>query len=114
MRLLRGTGLRLAGQGVGGLASIVVLPFLIRHLGVAEFGRYVSILAVVTIAALVSDIGLTGRALRDSAVTEGAERAELLAGVLGLRLAVGALGVVAAVAFSASAGYDGSVVAGAA
>src|SRR5690349_14747156 len=103
MRLLRGAGLRLAGQGIGGVASLSVLPFLIRHLGVAEFGRYVAVLSVVAIAALVSDIGLTGLALRDSARTEGDRRAELLSGLLGIRIAVAALGVLAAVAFAAGA-----------
>src|SRR3954451_16840668 len=114
MRLLRGAGVRLAGQGVGGLASLAVLPFLIRHVGVAAFGRYVAVLSVVAIAALVSDIGLTGLALRDSAVSEGERRAQLLSGLMGIRIAVAALGVVAAVAFAAAAGYDGDVVAGAA
>jgi O-antigen/teichoic acid export membrane protein len=114
MQLLRGAGVRLAGQGVGGLASLAVLPFLIRHLGVAEFGRYVAVLSVVTIAALVSDIGLTGLALRDSARAQGDRRAELLSGLMGIRLVVAALGVVASVGFAAAAGYDGDVVGGAA
>lgn len=114
MRLLRGTGLRLAGQGLGGLASIAVLPFLIRHLGVAEFGRYVAVLSVVSVAALASDIGLTGLALRDAAVTSGDRRAELISGLLGIRLAVAALGVAAATGFAAAAGYGDDVVLGAA
>jgi O-antigen/teichoic acid export membrane protein len=114
MRLLRGTGLRLAGQGVGGLASIAALPFLIRHLGVAEFGRYVAVLSVVAMAALASDLGLTGLALRDAAVTSGERRAEVISGLLGVRLGVAALGGVAATGFAAAAGYGGDVVLGAA
>src|SRR5919206_1637046 len=95
MELARGTGIRLAGQFVGGLASLAVLPFLIRHLGVAEFGRYVAVLAVIAVAALASDVGLTGIALRESAVVDRARRQQVLSGVFGLRLAgagVGALG----------------------
>src|SRR3954447_21738655 len=114
MQLLRGAGLRLDGQGVGGLASLAVLPFLIRHLGVGEFGRYVAVLSVVAIAALVSDIGLTGLALRDSALTEGERRRELLSGLMGARVVVAALGLVAAVAFAAGAGYGAGAVVGAA
>src|SRR3954447_24693845 len=114
MQLLRGAGLRLDGQGVGGLASLAVLPFLIRHLGVAEFGQYVAVLSVVAIAALVSDIGLTGLALPDSAISEGDQRAQLLSGLMGIRIMVAARGVAAAVVFAAAAGYDGDVVAGAA
>src|SRR3954453_6704027 len=112
MDLLRGTGVRLGGQLVGGLASLAVLPFLIRHLGVAEFGRYVAILAVIAIAVLASDVGLTGLALRDSAVAGQERRREVLAGLFGLRLAVAVLGALAAVAFAVAAGYEGSAVAG--
>src|SRR3954451_15276119 len=112
MDLARGTGIRLGGQLVGGLASVAVLPFLIRHLGVAEFGRYVAVLAVVSIAALASDIGLTGLALRDSAVAEPERRRAVLSGLFGLRLAVAVVGACAAVAFALAAGYSGSAVAG--
>src|SRR4051812_19489807 len=100
MDLARGTGVRLAGQLVGGLASLAVLPLLIRHLGVAEFGRYVAVLAVIAIAVLASDVGLTGLALRDSAVAEPERRREVLSGLFGLRLVVAVLGAAAAIVFA--------------
>lgn len=112
MGLARGTGLRLGGQLVGGLASIAVLPLVIRHLGVDDFGRYVSVLAVIAIAVLASDVGLTGIALRESAVAGADRRSELLAGLFGLRLAVASVGACAAVGFAVAVGYDAAVVAG--
>jgi O-antigen/teichoic acid export membrane protein len=72
------------------------------------------VLSVVAIAALVSDVGLTGLALRDSARAQGDRRAELLSGLMGVRVIVAVLGVVAAVGFAALAGYDADVVLGAA
>src|SRR3954454_5427354 len=112
MDLARGTGMRLGGQLVGGIASVAVLPFLIRHLGVAEFGRYVAVLAVISIAVLASDVGLTGLALRDSAVAAAARRREVLAGLFGLRLVVAVLGACGSVGFAFFAGYEGSALAG--
>src|SRR5215218_9627482 len=112
MELARGTGLRLAGQLVGGLASLAVLPLLIRHLGVPEFGRYVAVLAVIAIAVLASDIGLTGLALRDSASADPQRRREVLAGLFGLRLAVAAAGALAAIGFALVVGYDGPALVG--
>src|SRR3954447_1737977 len=112
MDLARGTGMRLGGQLVGGIASVAVLPFLIRHLGVEEFGRYVAVLAVISIAVLASDVGLTGLALRDAAVGDPARRREVLSGLFGLRLVVAALGACGAIAFALVAGYEGSALAG--
>jgi O-antigen/teichoic acid export membrane protein len=112
MELARGTGVRLAGQLVGGLASLAVLPLLIRHLGVEDFGRYVAVLALIGIAMLVSDIGLTGLALRESATAHPDRRREVLASLFGLRLAVAALGGCAAIGFAVTAGYSGAAVGG--
>ena len=112
MDLARGMAMRLGGQLVGGLASLAVLPLLIRHLGVEDFGRYVAVLALVAIAALASDVGLTGLALRDSALAPGERRRQVLAGLFGLRFAVAALGACGAIGFALAAGYEGSAVAG--
>ena len=42
MDLGRGIRVRLAGHVTAGLVSLAALPLLVRHLGVADFGRYVA------------------------------------------------------------------------
>jgi O-antigen/teichoic acid export membrane protein len=110
MGLARGTGLRMASYAVGGVLSLVSIPLLVRHLGVADFGRYVAVLSVVGIAALASDLGITGLALREYTAARDTDRSELLRGLFGLRIAIAAIGAIAAVAFALAAGYTTAAV----
>jgi O-antigen/teichoic acid export membrane protein len=112
MRVASGTGLRMASYAAGGLLSLVSIPLLVRHLGVADFGRYVAVLSVVGIAALASDLGITGLALREYSAAAADERPALLRGLLGVRIAIATLGAAAAVAFAIAAGYASAAVVG--
>jgi O-antigen/teichoic acid export membrane protein len=114
MDLGRGIQVRLAGHVTAGLVSLAALPLLVRHLGVADFGRYVAVLSVIGIAALASDLGVTGLTLREAALMPAERRHDLLAGLLGVRAGLAALGAVAAAVFAVAAGYGSSVVLGAA
>lgn len=109
---MRGGAIRAAGWGLGALLSLVSIPLLVRHLGVADFGRYVAVLAVVNIAALASDLGLAGLALREWSAADAADRPRVMRTLLGLRIAVATAGAVAAIAFTLAAGYSGGLVAG--
>jgi O-antigen/teichoic acid export membrane protein len=110
--LVRGTGVRLTTHVAAGLLSLVALPLLFRHLGAADFGRYVAVLSIVGIAVLASDVGITAIALRDSALTSGQQRRELLAGLLGARVAIALVGAVGAIGFALLADYGSAAVAG--
>lgn len=112
MGLARGTGIRLGAYGIGGVLSLAALPLLIRHLGLPDFGRYVAVLSIVGVAALVSDLGVTALALRDYTLASADRRPELLAGLFGARLAISVAGAVAAVVFAFAAGYESAAVAG--
>jgi O-antigen/teichoic acid export membrane protein len=112
MALARGTGVRLVAYAVGGLLSLAALPLLIRHLGLPDFGRYVAVLSIVGVAGLASDLGVTAIVLRDYTLAAADRRADLLAGLLGARLAISALGAAAAVGFAIAAGYGGAAVLG--
>jgi O-antigen/teichoic acid export membrane protein len=114
MGLARGTGLRLASYGAGGLLSLLALPLIVRHLGVADFGRYVAVLSVVSVAALVSDLGITTLALREYTSAPANERPALMQGLLGMRLLVSVLGALAAIGFVVAAGYPAPAAWGAA
>jgi O-antigen/teichoic acid export membrane protein len=85
---------------------------LLRHLGVAESGRYVTVMSLVAIAGSVSENGLNVSASPELALRDPAERRALVANVLGQRLLVTPLAVLAMVAFAAIAGYPARMVAG--
>jgi O-antigen/teichoic acid export membrane protein len=112
MTLARGTALRLGAHVAAGLLSLAALPLLVRHLGLADFGRYVAVLSIVGIALLASDLGITAVALRDSALASGDRRRNLLAGLLGARVAIASVGAAAAIVFALAAGYGDAAVAG--
>jgi O-antigen/teichoic acid export membrane protein len=61
---------------------------LLRHLGVDDFGRYGTVMALLGIVQGISDAGLTMTGSRELAVRAGEERRELLAHLLGLRILV--------------------------
>ena len=111
-RAIRGGSLRVLGYGVGALCALVTAPFVIRHLGVEEFGGYVAALALISVVALASDAGLTLVGLREYAVRDEASRARLLDSLMALRLAVVTAGVAVACGFAAISGYDPALIAG--
>ena len=109
---IRGGALRLAGYGAGVVLSVGSAALLFRHLGVADGGRYVTVLALVATVQGLTDFGLTAVGVRELAVAEGSDRERVVRGVVGLRLLLTVSGVVCAVAFAAVAGYDDTLVLG--
>jgi O-antigen/teichoic acid export membrane protein len=111
-KAIRGGVIRTVGYGLGIALSLVAVPLLTRHLGVAGFGGYVSVLSLATIVALVADAGLTVVGIREYATKGPAERHQLIASILSLRLIIAATGMLLATGFAAVAGYDSALVAG--
>jgi O-antigen/teichoic acid export membrane protein len=109
---IRGGALRIAGYGAGVLLSVGSAALLFRHLGVEDGGRYVTVLALVSIVQGLTDVGLTSIGVREVAVREGEDRRRLVRSVIGLRIVLTSLGVVAAVGFAALAGYGSTLVVG--
>ena len=109
---IRGGALRVGGYMAGVLLSVGSAALLFRHLGVADAGRYVTVLALVSIVAGLTDVGLTSIGVRELAVRAGDERHRLVRSIIGLRIALTSAGVVGAVAFAAAAGYDSTLVVG--
>ncbi len=111
-RALRGSSLRTGGYLVTILLSLVAVPLLIHHLGLAGYGRYVAIISVVGVVAGLTEGGLNAVALRGYANTSGAERKHLMRDALGLRLVLTTVGALLAVGFAAVAGYGAPLVLG--
>lgn len=115
----RGGAIRAGGFAVATLLGLVSAPLMIRHLGVEDFGRYATVLALVAVISGVTEAGLATIALREYASRKGAARIEALRDLLGIRLALTSAGIALGVAFAVVAGYPpvlvvGTAVAGAA
>lgn len=112
-RVVRGGVLRAAGFAAVNLLGIASSIVLLRYLGVDSFGRYGTVVAVVGIATGLADAGLNMTGSRELALLPaGPQRRHLLGALLGVRLTLLSAAALGAVAFSALAGYDTSMVAG--
>jgi O-antigen/teichoic acid export membrane protein len=111
-KAIRGGAIRIGGYGVGLALSLVSVPLLTRHLGVRDFGGYVTVLSLVTIVAIVAEAGLTVIGIREYSVRRAQRRDRLIANIVSLRLLMAGLGTLFATGFAVAAGYDSSLVAG--
>ncbi len=111
-KVIRGGAIR----GVAYVATIVLtgatVPLMTRHLGVADFGRFVTASTVVTIVAGVTELGLSGVATREYALAEPSQRRALLASLLGLRTVLTLFGLAIATPLMLLGGYPSVVVGG--
>jgi O-antigen/teichoic acid export membrane protein len=109
---LRGSALRLGGYGGGMLLALVSAPLLIRHLNQAGFGRYLTALSIATIAVGLTEGGVNTVALREFTTLAGHDRDSAMRGMLGIRLLLSAVGIIAATVFAIAAGYGWEIVLG--
>jgi O-antigen/teichoic acid export membrane protein len=110
--LIRGGALRLGGYvAVMGL-SLIPVVLLTRHLGPARFSEYTTVISLVSVVALVTDVGMSNLGTREFATREGAERDRLMRDLLGLRVVLTLLGVALATLFAVLAGYDAALLGG--
>jgi O-antigen/teichoic acid export membrane protein len=110
---LRGSALRTGAYFAGIGLSIASTPLLIRHLGVAEYGRYVTVAALMNLVAGVTEAGLNAIALREYSTLDGAARQSAMRAIMGLRYTLSLAGVLVGLAFALVAGYDSALVVGA-
>jgi O-antigen/teichoic acid export membrane protein len=109
---LRGSVLLGGGYAATIALSLISAPLLIRHLGISNFGRYTTVLALVSVVNGLTDAGLMNIALREWASRTGADRARFMRSLLGIRLELSAAGVVVGVLFALVAGYSSILVVG--
>jgi O-antigen/teichoic acid export membrane protein len=112
-RVVRGGAVRAIGFGVVNVLGVVSSVVLLRHLGVSDFGRYGTVIALVAIASGLADAGLNMTGSRELALLpRGRDRRRLLGALLGVRLLLLVAAALAALAFAAVAGYDSAMLAG--
>jgi O-antigen/teichoic acid export membrane protein len=110
--IIRGGVLRLGGYVAVVGMSLIPIVLLTRHLGPARFSAYTTVISLVSVVALVTDVGMSNLGTREYAVREGAERERLMRDLLGLRVALTLVGVLFATLFAVLAGYDAALLAG--
>lgn len=111
--VVRGASIRALGYGIGLALSALGSVFMLRYFSVEDFGRYMTVAALVAIVSGISEAGMSTVGAREIATraTPNA-RKHLISNLLGLRLVLTTLGVMAAVLFADAAGYDGALVVG--
>jgi O-antigen/teichoic acid export membrane protein len=109
---IRGGALRFASY-VGVVAlSLISAALLTRHLGVASFSQYTTVISLVGVIASVTDAGMSNLGTREYTIRTGTERDALMRDLLGLRVTLTMVGVVLAAVFALAAGYDTSLLIG--
>ena len=102
--VIRGSLLRLGGLVLGTLATVASSAVIIRHLGVVDTGRFVTVMALVVIVGSISDLGLSAVGVREYTVRPRDQAVRFLRNLLGMRIAFVLVGLAIAVAFTARCG----------
>ena len=112
-RVVRGGLIRGTGYAVSTALGLVTAVLLLRYLGVDDFGRYATVMALLGIVGGVTDAGLTAVGSREISIARAqAERTHILNNLLLLRVVGASAGVILAVGFTVVAGYDRVMIAG--
>jgi O-antigen/teichoic acid export membrane protein len=110
--VIRGGALRGGAYLLAIGLSLVSVPLMTRYLGVVDYGRVVTVSALIAIAAALTDGGLVTVGVREYAVRSQSEHRGLLRALLGLRLVLSSVAVVGAVLFAVVVSYADIVVLG--
>jgi O-antigen/teichoic acid export membrane protein len=109
---IRGGAVRILGYLAGVAISVLASALLLRHLGVVAVGYYVTVLSLVTLAALVTEAGLAAIGVRELSTLAPGLAGSFFRGLAGLRLVCVCGGVVFAVVFALLSGYSSTLVLG--
>jgi O-antigen/teichoic acid export membrane protein len=109
---IRGGALRVLGYGAALLLSLVSVPFMTRHLGVADYGHYITVSSIIFIIGGLTEAGLTNLGTREYSVLETGEREQFLRNLTGLRFVLTATGVALATLLTWVTGAETVVVQG--
>jgi O-antigen/teichoic acid export membrane protein len=91
--VIQGGILRALGYGASTLLALVGIAMVTRHLGVADFGRFQTVIALITVVGTLTDSGMATLGLREFSQRTGSDRDEMMRSLLGLRVGLTLLGV---------------------
>lgn len=111
-KVIRGGAARTVAYVGGILVGLASTPLMVRHLGVADFGRFVTVGSLIFIVTGLTEGGLSAIGVREYATRDAHGRHRLVRNLLGLRAVLAGAAVAAALAFGLLAGYDDVLLAG--
>jgi len=110
--VIRGSAIRVAGNTAGVVVGLGTAALLLRHLGVAESGRYLTVMSLLAIASSITDSGLNITGSRSLALRNSDDRSKLLANLVTQRLLITPVVLLPFVLFAVLAGYPQRMVVG--
>ena len=111
-RIIRGGVVRGGGYVLNTLIALLGVALITRHLGVVDFGRFQTVISLITMVATVTDAGMATLGLREYAQRSGEERDRLMRSLLGLRLVLTLLGAAIATLIALAIGYEWELLVG--
>jgi O-antigen/teichoic acid export membrane protein len=105
-KIIRGGAARTLAYAGGILLGLASTPLMVRHLGVEDFGRFVTVGSLIFIITGLTEGGLSAIGVREYSTGDGPHRDRLVRNLLGLRAALTVVAVISAVLFAVAAGYD--------
>lgn len=110
--VIRGGIVRSGAYVAGVLLGLLSAPLMVRHLGVVEFGKYVTVTSLIFIVGGVTEAGLNTVGVRELANRPPEARITLLRNLQGLRMLLSVVGTLGALIFAVAAGYGSTMVLG--
>lgn len=104
-KVIRGGAMRAAGYAAGVLVGLISTPLMLRHLGVEDFGRYITVSSLIFIVGGLTELGLTNVGVREYTLRAPGDRGRLIQNIAGMRTVLTLAGVAIAAAFALAAGY---------
>jgi O-antigen/teichoic acid export membrane protein len=109
---IRGGTYRIVGYIIAVGASVLSSAMLLRHLGVAATGDYVTVLSLVTLAGGITDLGLGAIGVRELSTLSRAAGQAFFRSLIGLRLVFSVGAGAFACVFALLSGYSSTLVIG--
>jgi O-antigen/teichoic acid export membrane protein len=111
-KVIRGGAIRGLAYAANILLVAATVPLMTRHLGVANFGRFVTASSVVMIVAGITEFGLSGIGTREYAISGEVSRRRLVGNLIVLRTLLTLAGLAIAYALMSLGGYPSVVLEG--
>jgi O-antigen/teichoic acid export membrane protein len=111
-KIIRGGIMRMGGYVAGSGLAVVSAAVLTRHLGPADFGRYATVFALITVVTGLADAGTANIGVREHSLRRDETGWRFLEHLLGIRLTIAAIGVIGAIGFTLLVGYESAMVLG--
>ncbi|MCW3028847.1 MAG: oligosaccharide flippase family protein [Solirubrobacterales bacterium] len=109
---IRGGANRVVGYALGVLVSLGTAAVLVRHLGVPNFGRFVTVTALIALVGGVTEAGIYVYGIREFGARNEPDRGDVMANLLAMRLTLSIVGISLAACFAVAVGYREALVLG--